>query len=240
MKIEWNKVTWYSKIIALVLFVGLPFAGFYLGIHYGRATMEAGGTAVGPQGSSTTSSPNANTYYGNVAEWQTDSRPDAGFAITHPIDFTADDDYAITPVTDWRLGANGTAGIKRVTITIPSTFEPQTNFGNAMLTVGDSKDQGAVANCMTVDLSGVPIGTVSTTTINGTVFSVYKSSDVGAGQLYETTSYRTVHAGACYAVEYTIHSSQIANYPASYNLQPFDEGKLTDVLGRIVGTFTFL
>ena len=25
MKIEWNKVTWYSKLIALALFVALPF-----------------------------------------------------------------------------------------------------------------------------------------------------------------------------------------------------------------------
>ncbi|MEK7187385.1 MAG: hypothetical protein AAB691_00885 [Patescibacteria group bacterium] len=34
MTIEWNKVTWYSKLIALVLFVALPLAGFYLGMMY--------------------------------------------------------------------------------------------------------------------------------------------------------------------------------------------------------------
>lgn len=36
MKIEWNKVTWYSKIIALILFVSLPFIGFCLGVSYQR------------------------------------------------------------------------------------------------------------------------------------------------------------------------------------------------------------
>ena len=31
MHIEWNRVTWYSKLLAVVLFVGTFFLGFYLG-----------------------------------------------------------------------------------------------------------------------------------------------------------------------------------------------------------------
>jgi len=31
MRIEWNKVTWYSKAVAVVLFVGTFFLGFCLG-----------------------------------------------------------------------------------------------------------------------------------------------------------------------------------------------------------------
>ena len=31
---EFNKVTWYSKIAALILFIALPFAGFYAGMKY--------------------------------------------------------------------------------------------------------------------------------------------------------------------------------------------------------------
>ncbi len=31
MSIEWNKVTWYSKILAVILFVGTFFLGFWLG-----------------------------------------------------------------------------------------------------------------------------------------------------------------------------------------------------------------
>ncbi len=34
MNIEWNEVRWYSKLLALVLFIGLPFVGFWLGIKY--------------------------------------------------------------------------------------------------------------------------------------------------------------------------------------------------------------
>jgi hypothetical protein len=34
MTIEWNKVTWYSKILAVVLFVAVFFTGFILGSQY--------------------------------------------------------------------------------------------------------------------------------------------------------------------------------------------------------------
>lgn len=34
MKIIWNKVTRYSKFLSAVLFIALPFVGFYLGIIY--------------------------------------------------------------------------------------------------------------------------------------------------------------------------------------------------------------
>jgi hypothetical protein len=33
-KIEWNKVTWYSKLLAVVLFVGLVCGAFFFGIWY--------------------------------------------------------------------------------------------------------------------------------------------------------------------------------------------------------------
>ena len=34
MKLEWHKVTWYSKMLALGLFIILPFIGFYFGVQY--------------------------------------------------------------------------------------------------------------------------------------------------------------------------------------------------------------
>jgi len=37
MKIIWNKVTWYSWSLALLVFFLAPFWGFYLGYEYGAA-----------------------------------------------------------------------------------------------------------------------------------------------------------------------------------------------------------
>ncbi len=42
MKIEWNKVTWYSKVIAVVLFVATFAVAFYFGTQYEKVWIEKG------------------------------------------------------------------------------------------------------------------------------------------------------------------------------------------------------
>ena len=41
MHIEWNKVTWYSKLAAVIIFVATFFIGFYLGRQYESARVAA-------------------------------------------------------------------------------------------------------------------------------------------------------------------------------------------------------
>jgi hypothetical protein len=36
--VKFNQVTWYSKLAALILFIALPFLGFWAGMIYERAT----------------------------------------------------------------------------------------------------------------------------------------------------------------------------------------------------------
>ncbi len=40
-KIQWNKVTWYSKLLAVVVFVATFFFAFYLGAQYEAANLTA-------------------------------------------------------------------------------------------------------------------------------------------------------------------------------------------------------
>lgn len=37
MRIQWNKVTWYSKLVAAVLFLAVFWLGFWIGEQYGAA-----------------------------------------------------------------------------------------------------------------------------------------------------------------------------------------------------------
>ena len=235
MKTQWNRVTWYSKALALVIFVALPFAGFWLGIQYGVVLQTVQSAPL------TTAPPVAIDYYANSAAWQTDAQSDAGFSLAYPIDFDVNDIRSLAPVTDWRIGADDAQpGISAFTLSIPRALEPQTNFSDAKLTVGHSANKTAVAQCLTQDATGGPAVATSSATINGVAFTVFHSADAGAGNYYETTSYRTLHAGECWAVEYMVHSSQIGNYPPSYGLRPFDQAMVAGVLDRIVGTFKFL
>lgn len=192
MNVEWNRVTWYSKIVALVLFVALPFVGFWYGIRYGEALQTVRDVAA-----VATQAGTPQDYYADVAAWQTSERSDAGFSISYPLDFEANDAYSATLVTDWRLGADGSQlGITAFTLTIPRAFDPQTNFADAKLTVGYSANNNAVAGCLVPDQTGGPSNATSSVTVNGVPFTVFQANDAGAGNYYETTSYRTLHAGS--------------------------------------------
>ncbi|MCR4275788.1 MAG: hypothetical protein NUV90_00150 [Candidatus Parcubacteria bacterium] len=41
MKIEWNRVTWYSKLLAVVVFLAMFVTAFNLGILYQQARINA-------------------------------------------------------------------------------------------------------------------------------------------------------------------------------------------------------
>lgn len=240
MKIEWNKVTWYSKILALALFVALPFIGFYYGTQYGQTLAALNAAQQNATNGASTAAPANNDYFSNVSEWQTARVDAAGFSIAYPLGFNEQAYFSPQPAEDWRMDANGNPGTKSFELDIPSIFEPHTNFVDAKLTVGESRNDKAVTGCLTPDQGGEPGTTSSTKVVNGITFSVFSWSGAGAGNYYEMTSYRTLHAGQCYAIEYTVHSGQIANYPPEYHMMPFDKAEVTDVFDRIVSTFKFL
>jgi hypothetical protein len=58
MKIQWNKVTWYSKLIAVILFVGVFFLGLWLGNSYPRTVNVSENTnGIGVTFNSTSTTP---------------------------------------------------------------------------------------------------------------------------------------------------------------------------------------
>ena len=110
---------------------------------------------------------------------------------------------------------------------------PNTNFSEAKLTVNTSTNPTEIKNC-TADLGGTEA------TISGYSFKKYISTDAGAGNFYETTSYKGLLDGDCYRLEYTIHSTNIGNYPPELGIKEFDKAKVQDELERIVQSFKFL
>ena len=86
---------------------------------------------------------------------------------------------------------------------------------------------------------GEPV-TATTTTINGVSFTKLTFSDVGAGNIYQITSYRTVRDNQCYAADYVIHSGNIANYPQSAGVKAFDMNSVQTVLDAMARSLRFL
>ena len=131
---------------------------------------------------------------------------------------------------------------------IPRSFQPKTNFSEATFVVGSSADPKSIELCLRASNGETPgynpevANPVSAgrVTINGVAFSKYNLGDAGAGNYYDTTSYRTMRDGVCYAVEYTIHSTNIGNYDPSQGISEFDRAKVQGILEDIAKSFKFL
>lgn len=166
------------------------------------------------------------------------------FAFAYPKAFTLVGD-PIGFTTQWRENAT-TNGDRLVTVVIPKSFMPKTNFSEATFTVGTSADPASMDLCLRASNGEVEASPVANPvsagnfSINGVKFSKYKLGDAAAGNFYDTTSYRTKRNGLCYAVEYTIHSTNIGNYDPSQGITEFDRAKIQGLLEEIVQSFKFL
>ncbi|MEO5635131.1 MAG: hypothetical protein ABIS26_02290 [Candidatus Paceibacterota bacterium] len=142
------------------------------------------------------------------------------------------------PTTDWKVNST-VKGSLLANVFVPRTFLAGTNFGDARLTVGRSNNQTTIRSCSVAQAKNGDIGK-GTAVIDGYPFSKFVSSGAGAGNLYETTSYRGIFDGDCYVIEYTIHSSNIGNYSPDQGIKAFDKSKIEGELEKIISSFKFL
>ncbi len=174
------------------------------------------------------------------------------FSFSYPRDFrVVGSDMGLTEM--WRQ--NSTAmGSLLATVVIPRSFQPKTNFSEAVFTVGMSVDPQAVATC-TVPSNGeqyavsggkgdAPRASRSdkptAVRINGTAFTKITFSDAAMSNYQDTVSYRTLRDGACYAVEYMIHSTNRAVYDSTQGITEFDRTRIEEIMEGIVRSFSFL
>lgn len=156
--------------------------------------------------------------------------PEGRFTFSYPseFDFSSNQELA---ARNWSVLAT-TSGKVLALITIPKSFEPETNFSDAIFTVGKSSDPQAISSC-----GQEPDGV--TTLINDAYFIKINFGDAGAGNFYETTSYRTLKDNECYSVEYTIHSTSLAAYSPDQNIKEFNREKIEQALEDMVQSFVF-
>lgn len=156
----------------------------------------------------------------------------ADFSFTYDPQFTATGNASTTP---WRVNTTS-EGVLLAKVNIPDTFEPSTNFRGATFTVGRSDSVEGIRDCR-IPTNGERMK--GTKTIDGVTWNIITLTDAGAGNYYDTTSYRYLINGSCYALEYTIHSTNIGNYDPSQGIAEFDTQKVVSVLETMVDSFQF-
>jgi membrane-bound inhibitor of C-type lysozyme len=218
----------------------LPQATSGSGIRYemGSTTfIGKGDNAALVEGTTTTY---ANCIAGNVVTKKninTYTDTSKSFSFSYPNQFVlSGGDFGYSQ--NWTSGTTN-LGILLVDVNIPRTFfTEKTNFGEAKFIVGTSANPDAVKNCLTFNNGN--LATSSEITINNIKFTKMNFADAGAGNYYDTTSYRAIYNNQCYAIEYTIHSSNIYNYSPDQGVKEFDKAKVTSVLEGIVQSFKFI
>lgn len=139
--------------------------------------------------------------------------------------------------TDWKLEAKE-KGVLLASVIIPRTYMPNTNFSDARLTIGRSTTASAIKSCTIVSTTNGEVKD-GTGTISGYPFDKFNFNDAGAGNFYETTSYRGIVDGDCYVVEYTIHSTNIGNYSPDQNIKEFNKSVIQSNLEKIIQSLRF-
>jgi len=212
------------------------FLGFSRGFadnFFERHEMKLRSWVLGMAAALAASAANAADYYANVNAWPVS--PDFGFTISAPIDFEGMGAPQDAP--DWRWNSSD-PGQVLYEIVVPRAIEPQTNFAGATITVGMSSNPKSVANCLAP--AGTPPDEKSwKQKIGGVEFSGFRDSDDGMSHYHEITSFRAVHNGQCWAVEYMIASTSLGIYPPEYGLKQFDMARVRGLMDRIVATFKF-
>jgi hypothetical protein len=220
-----------GALVGIVIVV-LVIAGLaYYFLNANRASAPTVATSTPPTQTTSTTTTTTTT---STAKTYTDSGHT--FTFEYPSQFTVTSGSGTS--TDWMTNAT-TSGKLLATLIIPRSFEPKTNFADAKFTVGASSNAAAVSTCLSVPPSGGPVQK-NVVTINGVSYTKYTSGDAAAGNFYETTSYRTVHNGQCYALEYTIHSTNLSNYSPDQGITQFDKAKVQNTLEGLVQSFKFL
>ena len=196
-------------IIAIIVVVIVAAGAWYL--------LKPGGTpsASQQQATTTATAPSTSTYATST------------YSIVYPSDYAVDDAFMNTEV-------NAKKPIMGVKFTIPGSMATGTNLSADTFV---SVEQLPHARNCTGDIFLAANVKPSSLVDAGVSYSVATSSQGAAGNLYDETVWAISGSQPCTAVRYSVHSTDIGNYPAG-TVQQFDRTSLTSAFDAIRRSLT--
>ena len=124
-----------------------------------------------------------------------------------------------------------------VAFQLPADLFTGTNLAEVGVYIGASSSPDVLAKCAKPSKNFGEISS-GTTTLNGVVWNIFNSTGVGAGNIYDQKTYRTLRGNTCFEMTELLHSGNIDNYPQGTVIE-FDKAKFQGLLESIAQTFTF-
>jgi len=151
---------------------------------------------------------------------------------TYNFSFLYPNGFSSVPVTYANLGT------QIVQVQLDSAAYPKTNFVDAAFTVSTAT-ANSEKNCLSMNQPEGSNGFKTSKTINGVKFYQTNGQGAGAGNFYETRTYRTFRSpNKCFELNTTIHTANIANFKPG-TVTEVDKKPIWDKLESIVSTFKF-
>ena len=138
--------------------------------------------------------------------------------------------------------ADSTGGIADTTVVlsipyIEKTAFEATNLRSADLSVHVGESPAALDGCL--EVAPYEEG-LAERTLDGVPFAGSWFGDAGAGNFYETRTYRAIHMDTCFKIVLILHSSNIAMFGSDTNIVEFDRAGVLEKLEEVLATFTFI
>ena len=146
-----------------------------------------------------------------------------GFAFTYPA-------FAYI---DQSSGDSLTTGAPALQIKLARNTYTGTNLSEASVSVGVTKDQKMVTECLRAGQTETARGDF---VLSGLSFMVFEAHDAAAGNRYDSVNYRTVRDGACVEIRELIHYGVLENYEVGA-VKQFDKGVVETELRAITQNF---
>ena len=125
-----------------------------------------------------------------------------------------------------------------IAFTLPASLFEGTNLGTAGVYIGATTSPVVVATCTSASKS-MDETAASSTTYGGATYNIFTSTGVGAGNIYDEKTFRTLRGGVCFEIVEMLHSGQIGNYTPG-TTKEYDKPTFAGYLDGIVKTFMFV
>ena len=139
-----------------------------------------------------------------------------------------------------RSGAGVSSAKVAISVILPQSVYPDTNFQSAWLTIAYDPDIANLPNCQELERNQIVEKMTESQVINGVTWYKGITGSAALGTAIKSKVYHTLHNNMCYEVSLHLATTNIGNFDPALGIKPVDESEVWSKLESVLSTFRFL